>query len=416
MNRGWNAGGGLRLPGKVSHNAYVMFGFNWIDLVTVILLAWAVYAGIKAGLLTQLLAIAGCFGTLFVAGWLFPHLLPFHNQALRTSLNTTLVLVASVAAGLVCLHYGNRIHWSPRMNKLRQNRNFKVGEDILAGAAALAASLVLVWLMGTAISRLPFEGFSNSVSDSFIVQQLTRHMPPVPAVLSVFGHQIDPNSQPYVAIQPKPQADFNYSPAAEQAAAAKGAASVVRITSFGCGGLVTGSGFAAGPSLVATNAHVIAGVKRPIIKYNGHSYEGVPVLFDAALDIAILRVEGLDAPALPLAPANAPLDSTVAVLGYPGGNYDSIPGIIRDTRAVSAANIYNQGSFGRGVYVIQATIDEGSSGSPVVLPDGQAAGMIFSKSDSRTDNAYAITSQHLADALKQAKGSHQRVNTGACMR
>src|SRR4051812_17584287 len=112
-----------------------MFGINWIDFITIGLLAWAVYVGMKVGLLTQLLAIAGCFGTLFIAGWLLPHLLPFHNQALRTSLNTTLVLALSIAAALACLHYGKRIHWSLRLGKLQKNHITKTAESVLGGAA-----------------------------------------------------------------------------------------------------------------------------------------------------------------------------------------------------------------------------------------------------------------------------------------
>jgi S1-C subfamily serine protease len=391
-----------------------MLGFNWIDGIILVLLAAAVIEGLRIGFLSQILVIAGFFSTLFVAGWLFPHLLPIHDATLRTVVNASLVLLVAAYAAVRCLDLGQYVHWSFRIGKLTHDRKLKKLETVLGGLPGLAAGLVLVWLLAVAIVRLPFAGFSNSVSDSQIVQQLTHALPPVPAVFAQFSKRVNPNAQPYVFAQPKPQVNFNYSAQAVRLAESKASGSVVRITSFACGGVASGSGFVVGKSLVATNAHVIAGVKRPIIKYKDGSYEGYPVVFDANLDIAILRVSKLAAPALPLAPQNVPLNSTVAVLGYPGGNYRVTAGIIRDTLAVSARTIYDQGAFGRGVYVLQAHVDLGNSGGPVVLQNGQAAGMLFSKSPDLPNYSYAVTSVHIANALHRAQSSYRRVGTGAC--
>jgi S1-C subfamily serine protease len=265
------------------------------------------------------------------------------------------------------------------------------------------------------IGRLPFVGLSNSVNDARIIQTLTGKLPPAPAVFAEFNGHIDPNAQPYIFAQPKPQATFDYDPQVVQSAAARAELSIVRITSFSCGGIVAGSGFAVAPGLVATNAHVIAGSRRPIIKYNSNSYEGIPIYFDANLDLAILRVQGLGAPPLSLIPNNVSLNTTAAVLGYPGGNYRVEPGIIRDTRATAGTSIYDMGSFGRGIYVVQAQVDYGNSGGPIVTQSGKAAGIIFSKSTEVDDIAYALTSVHINDALRQAKTSHTRVGTGGCM-
>jgi S1-C subfamily serine protease len=310
---------------------------------------------------------------------------------------------------------GQGIHWSFRLGRLVQDRKLKVLETVLGGLPGLAAGLVLVWLLGVMLGRLPFVGLSNSVNDARIVQELTRSLPPVPAVFAEFDRHIDPNVSPTVAVQPKPQPSFNFVPADVQLAAGKAAASMVRITSFSCGGIVSGSGFVVGRGLVATDAHVIAGSKRPIVKYNGASYETVPVYFDANLDLAILSVHGLAAPSLALAPQNVPLNTTVAVLGYPGGNYHVEPGIIRDTRATAGTSIYNLGSFGRGLYLVQTTVDYGNSGGPIVMQNGQVAGIIFSKSIEVAQVAYALTSVHINSALQRAQVFHARVGTGACM-
>jgi S1-C subfamily serine protease len=397
------------------HTFTSMLGFNWVDLIIVTLLTLAVAEGLRIGILSQLFVIAGFFITLFLSGWIFPHLVRFHDPTLRTTINTTLVLITSAYAAMRCFDLGQKIHWSFRFGSLRKDRKLETTETVLGALPSLLAGLVLVWLLGVAIGRLPFVGLSNSVNDARVVQLLTHTLPPVPAVFAEFNSHINPNAEPYVSTQLKPQASFAYDPQAVQTAATKGAPSVVRITSFSCGGIVPGSGFVIAPGLVATNAHVIAGSKRPIIKYNGSSYEGAPIYFDALLDLAILRVSGLHAPPLTLTSNNVQLNTTVAVLGYPGGNYQVTPGIIRDTRATAGTNIYNLGSFDRGIYLVQAQVDYGSSGGPIILASGQVAGIIFSKSTEVKDTAYALTSAHISNALKQVKVSHTRVSTGACM-
>jgi S1-C subfamily serine protease len=392
-----------------------MFGLNWIDAVIVVLLVLAIVEGVRIGLLSQLFVIAGFFAALFAAGWLFPHLVRFHDPVLRTTVNAALVLVAAAYAAMRSFDLAQRIHWSFRVGSHMDSRKLKFVETILGALPGLAAGVVLVWLLGVMLGRLPFVGLSNSVTDARIVQELTRALPPAPAVFAAFNQHIDPNAQPYVAVRPRPQASFDYAPADVQRAQAKAASSVVRITSFSCGGIVSGTGFAVGPSLIATNAHVIAGSRRPVVKYGGISYESTLVYFDANLDLAMLRVPDLAAPPLALAPANLPLNTTVAVLGYPGGNYRVEPGIIRDTLAVAGASIYDQGTFGRGIYVLQAQVDYGNSGSPIVTSAGQVAGIIYSASTESPNTAYGLTSPHIATALRRAVSSHARVGTGACM-
>jgi S1-C subfamily serine protease len=391
-----------------------MLGFNWIDAIILVLLILAVVEGVRIGFVTQVLVIVGFFGTLFVAGWLFPHLLPVHDRTLKTVLNTILVLTSAVYASIRCLDMGQNIHWSFRIGHLIKRQNYKALETILGSLPALVAGLVLVWLSGVAIGRLPFAGFSNSARDSRFVQQLSAILPPVPAVFAAFNSQLNPNSQPYVFVQPKPYDEFNYSASAVQLAESIAAPSIVRITSFGCGGVASGSGFVVAQHLVVTNAHVIAGITRPIVKYNGNSYEGVPVLFDPNLDFAIVRVSALKAPSLSLATEPTLANTTVAVLGYPGGNYRAVPGIVRESFNVRSRSIYDVGVFGRDAYGVQAQVDHGSSGGPIVLKNGRVAGIIFSKPAGSTDYAYAVSSSYLLTGLHKAQASHQRVGTGTC--
>lgn len=404
-----------RLPrlAQCAHNGYAMLGFNWIDLIIILLLAGSVWLSLKLGFVNLVLVTTSFFGALFLSGWLIPHLLPISDRTLKTIVNANLVLLISLYAAAKGYDLSRRLHWGFKYQ--RRKPSPRALDAVLGCLPGLAGSLIIIWLVGVMLSRMPFAGLSNSVADAKTVQSLVKVLPPVPAVFAEFNRQVNPNTPPSVLATPKPSGDFNYSAAAVQQAADQAQASVVRITGFGCGGIVTGSGFVAGPDLVATNAHVLAGVKRPIVKYRDRSFEGTPVLFDAGRDIAFLRLKGLPAPVLPLETLSNPAGQTVALLGYPKGNYTVEPGIIRNDFPVFARNIYDVGLFKRQVYEIQATVDAGSSGSPVILPDGRITGMVFSKSDDLPDYAYALAASELQAPLAQALKSHHRVGTGACL-
>ena len=98
-------------------------------------------------------------------------------------------------------------------------------------------------------------------------------------------------------------------------------ASVVRITAVACGFGVEGSGWVVRPHTVVTAAHVVAGGSG--IRANGHTATALVV--DRKQDVAILRVPGLKARALPL--VNARSGDPAAILGYPvNGPFDARPG------------------------------------------------------------------------------------------
>ena len=389
------------------HNALGMPNLNWVDLIIVALLIAAAIQGIRAGLV-EIFVIGGFFGGLFLGGWLFPHLIPIHDRTLLTLVNANLVLLLAVFSAVKGFDLGHKLV-SIGKGKAR------IAESVLGSLLGVAAMLATIGLLGVMIGRLPFEGFSNSANDSYTVQTLSRHLPAVPAVFAEFNRLVDPNSPPRLFVAPPSSASRSPAESEFELAAAKAVTATVRITSFGCGGVVSGSGFVVGPNLVATNAHVVAGVKRPIVKHNNRSYEGVPVFFDPNLDFAIVRVKNLNVNPLSLAAANVNSNTTVAVVGYPGGNLAAIPGVVTNDLNIFGRNIYDLGVIGRNVYEIQAHLAEGSSGGPVVLSDGRVAGVIFAKYDLSDEYGYALTSPHLLGAVRAAQHATNRVNTGACM-
>lgn len=387
----------------------MMLGFNWVDIIILLLLALAVYKGLRIGFLALVLTFGGLFAALFFGGWLFPRILPISDKTLLAVVNVNLVLLFAALVAIRCFEYGRRLHISLGKGKIHAL------ESAAGVVISVGSTLAIIWMLAAAIGALPFAGLSNSANDSFIVQALDRHLPAVPAVFEGLTGAVSPNSVPQIIIKQLPNSSIGSAPLPAATPAVVGAgASVVRITSFGCGGIVDGSGFVIAPGLVATNAHVIAGVKRPIIKYRLQSIEGVPVFFDPRLDFAILQVKGLEAPPLRIASDNAAPGTAVYAIGYPKSIYTLSPGLVRRSLHVLGKNIYGLGSFDKDIYELQINVQSGSSGGPVVTKNGVATGLIFGRASSGGDG-YALSIAGLMDEIHQAGSSTTRVGTGACL-
>ena len=95
--------------------------------------------------------------------------------------------------------------------------------------------------------------------------------------------------------------------------------SIVLVEGHACGQIQEGSGFVyPTPGLVITNAHVVAGEDQTLVEdQDGNTHDAVVVAFDPVRDLAILRVDGLDAPALELGSADP--GDLGAVFGHPRG-------------------------------------------------------------------------------------------------
>jgi S1-C subfamily serine protease len=138
-------------------------------------------------------------------------------------------------------------------------------------------------------------------------------------------------------------------------------------------------------------------------------------LFNPNLDLAAIRVSGLIAPSLTLDKQEVMAGTPVVALGYPNGNYSMLAGVVRDEQVVYGSDIYGVGAFGREIYEVQAQIQQGSSGGPLILQDGQVAGVVFARSGSIKDDGFALDSQSLFSSFSQAEHSTRRVGTGVCV-
>jgi S1-C subfamily serine protease len=188
-------------------------------------------------------------------------------------------------------------------------------------------------------------------------------------------------------------------------------ASVVRVLGTACGLGVEGSGWVAGPGLVVTNAHVVAGADdTTVTTQDGASFAATPVHYDPENDLAVLRV-GADLPALEIAPDPGP-GTAAAVLGYPeNGPYALAPARLGETQDTISQDSYGNGPIHRPIASLRGNVRSGNSGGPLVDDRGQVLGTVFAATTTGPPGGFAVPDEVVEGALRQASTS---VETGPC--
>jgi S1-C subfamily serine protease len=259
---------------------------------------------------------------------------------------------------------------------------------------------------------------ASGIQNSRVLQALDRVLPPAPDVLARVERAIGVGNFPrvFTGLEPSPAPPVTGpNAAAVNAAAAAGRAATVRIEGLGCGGLLEGSGFVAGPGLVATNAHVVAGVDNPAVVDASGAHRAVVVLFDPKLDFAVLRTSGLSATPLHLASGIDSRGTVGAVLGYPGGgNFTVSPAAILGEQPALGRDIYDSGLIRRDIYSLQSVVRPGNSGGPLITPSGSVIGVVFAMSTTDNNLGYALTSAEVIPDLTHAATAGP-VSTGPCV-
>ncbi|MFI5240619.1 MAG: MarP family serine protease [Candidatus Saccharimonadia bacterium] len=385
---------------------------NWLDIIIFVVFLIAVARGLRAGLAVQVFSLLGFFAGLFLGSLIVPSLINYGHSTLSRSLITLVItLGAAVLFSSIGELFGHFLHSTAVELHLGSFDGF------LGGLFEVVAVIVAVWLIAAPLNNLQAFGISGEIHSSRIIYAINQLFPPAPDILARLEHYIEPNGFPTVFLgnYPNPTPQQLPSNSQIQPAITEDEASVVKIEGIGCGGLVEGSGFVVGNGYVATNAHVIAGILHPRIIDGNGLHATTVVLFDPTLDFAVLQTSDLAGAPLQISSKLAASGAAAAVLGYPGGGpFSAVAASVLDETKAIGRNIYGSGLSSRDIYEIEAIVEPGNSGGPLLATDGSVIGVVFAKADNNNAIGYALTSAEIISRVVQAKNQVTPVSTGMC--
>lgn len=292
---------------------------------------------------------------------------------------------------------------------------FQTVDGLLGGVLTACVGLGIAWIVGAVVVQSTNSAsLRQQVQQSAILRDLNALLPPSGPILNALA-RFDPLPTIHgpAATVPPPSRGILSSPGVRAAGA-----SVVRVVGTACGLGIEGSGWVAAPDIVVTNAHVVAGESDTRVEANGDA-PGLPAQaldFDPRDDIAVLRVPGLAARSLPIAPSAAP-GTSGAILGYPqDGPFNAQPGRIGQTRDVETENAYGQGPVLRSVTELRGLVRPGNSGGPVISARGQVLATVFAAiaSPGSRHGGFAVPNNLVRTQLRRAQARGGPVGTGGC--
>ena len=380
---------------------------DWLIVAFTVLLAMYGYA---QGFIVGGLSLLGFGIGAFLGTRLAPLVLPAGSHSTYAPL---FGLLGALLAGAVLASGFEGV--GARARRFLRLPGLRVVDGLLGAALTASVALGIAWIVGA----IAFQSTSSlvlrrDIQQSAILKGLNELLPPSGPILHALA-RIDPlpSVRGPAADVPAPPRGIARAPGVTAAAS-----SVVKVLGTACGLGIEGSGWVAGPHLVVTNAHVVAGESDTTVQVGGTppGLDADVIGFDSHDDVAVLRVPGLREPTLRMA-ANPQSGTPAAILGYPlDGSFDVEPGRIGQTETVSTEDAYGNGPVLRSITALRGRVRPGNSGGAMVDARGQVVATVFAAiTGSPTgEGGFAVPNSLVRTQLAEAKKRVHSVSTGAC--
>lgn len=388
-----------------------------VDVILLLLLMLFAVSGYRQGFVVGILSFAGFFGGALIGLQVGPLLARIvEADGLKLIVSLTAVFGLAVMGQALAGWLGG---------KLRRGitgRNGQVVDDIGGALVSVLAVATVAWLVAVPLGNASEPWLSSAIRNSFVIRTIDKVMPAQADKLTeALRDTVDTNGFPEVfgdlvptQVREVPEPDSRL---AKLPVVVKSEQSVVKVlgTAPSCSRRIEGSGFVYAKDHVMTNAHVVAGTKTVQVVLKNQRVNAKVVVYDAKLDLAVLHVPGLNAPAMSFAGKEASTGADAIVLGFPlDGPYNAQEARVRDVGPITGPDIYEKGTVTREVYTIKGLVRSGNSGGPLIAPDGTVLGVIFAAAADNQYVGYAVTADQAAQVAAAGRTETDAVPTGGC--
>ena len=281
-----------------------------VDLVIVAVVVLAAMHGWRLGLSGFAFGLAGLVAGGLVGLWIAGWLIGTHwSPPVHLLLELGCVVVAALLGSAIGARLGGAA------GHLLNRTHLRLPDRAVGAAVRGALALGVCWLLAAAVTAIGAPTpVVSAVQDSAVLRQVSDALPSPTELVADLSTQLQ---LPADLAGLVPNSGVGTLPAAQVSAASAAAApSVVKIEGTGCGS-VEGSGFVTDGGLVVTNAHVVAGATALTVTDRRGTHRAESLIVDGAADIAVLRADSVQAPALSLTTEPVANGTPAVILGYP---------------------------------------------------------------------------------------------------
>src|SRR5687767_7321403 len=174
---------------------------NAVDLVILLVVLAATVQGFRQGAATQILSFGGFIAGLAIGAAIAPSLVRSIGEP-RFKLIASFFVTFGVAAIVSTIGrvLGGRV-WGAL-------KRVRLGglDSAMGGVVAFVASTLAVWMISSMLMSAPLGGISGGIQRSAAIRQMTKTLPPAPALLARMRGLFDLAGFPQVFAELEPEA------------------------------------------------------------------------------------------------------------------------------------------------------------------------------------------------------------------